>query len=141
MKAYDREAFNQLCILVKQEDEDARKWLMENGCRELAEFWDAIDGVEKSFSWLMENGFRPFAAAVDAISGDSKAKVWLLQSGHHEIAAFVEACNGSAAAVKWLVQHKEPGWLMVAKEISQKEKKKEKNFFQRLFSFGNPFGG
>jgi len=139
MRTYDKETFARLCKLIQQEDEESRNWLMNNGYRELAEFWDAIDGVEKSFSWLMENGHRPLAAAVDAISGNDKAKVWLLQSGYRQIAAFVDACSGSASAVNWLVQNREPGWIMVAKEISQKEKKKEKNFFARLFNFGNPF--
>ncbi len=139
MRNYDKEVFEKLILLVRNEDEGASKWLVENDYRELKEFWDACDGMEKSFKWLLENGYRQLAATVDALEGNDKAKVFLLNSGNRELAAFVEATTGSQKAVSWLLKYGHQGWVMVAKEFFDKEKKKDKNFFLTFLNFGNPF--
>ena len=139
MKNYDKEVFEKLILLIRKEDEIAGKWLVDKGYRELKEFWDACDGMEKSFRWLLENNFRQLAATVDAINGNDKAKVFLLSSGNGELAAFVEAANGSQKAISWLLKFNHQGWVMVAKEFFEKEKKKDKNFFSTFLNFGNPF--
>jgi len=139
MKSYDKEVFEKLILLVRNEDEEAGKWLIDNHYRELKEFWDACDGVERSFKWLLENGFMQLAATVDAINGNDKAKVFLLSSGNRELAAFVEATNGSQRAISWLLKYDHHGWVMVAKEFFELEKKKNNNFFSTFLNFGNPF--
>lgn len=139
MKTYEPIVFDHLILLVRDEDENARQWLRENGFPELTEFWDAVEGVEKSFRWLLENKQRPLAALVDAMNGDDKAKMFLITSGHRELAAFVDACDGKAGAVSWLVNTGQKGWLRLAQVIAAKEKKKEKNFFWNLLNLGNPF--
>jgi hypothetical protein len=139
MKSYDKEVFEKLILFVRNEDAEAENWLMDNGYRELKEFWDACEGVEKSFKWLFDSGYKQLAATVDALEGNDKAKVFLLSSGNRELAAFVEACSGSQKAVSWLLQYHHQGWVMVAKEIFDKEKKKSKNFFLNFLNFGNPF--
>ena len=139
MKNYDKEVFEKLILLVRNEDEIAGKWLIDQGCRELKEFWDACDGMEKSFKWLLENGFRQLAATVDALEGNDKAKVFLLSSGNGELAAFVEATAGCQKAISWLLQFNHQGWVLVAKEFFEKENKKNKNFFSTFLNFGNPY--
>lgn len=140
MKNYEHEVFEKLILLVRNEDAEARKWLMENDHRELAEWWDAVEGVEKSFRWLLTNNYRQLAAVVDALDGNDKAKVFLLASHNRELAAFVEACNGSQKAVQWLVSFKYNGWALLAKEIFEKEKKKDKGgFLGGLLNLGNPY--
>ncbi len=139
MKGYDKEVFEKFILFVRNEDKEAENWLMENDCRELKEFWDACEGIEPSFKWLFENGFKQLAATVDALDGNDKAKVFLLSSGNRELAAFVEATKGSQKAISWLLKYNHHGWVMVAKEIFEKEKKKERNFFWSFLNFGNPF--
>lgn len=139
MKNYDKEVFEKLILLVRNEDEIAGKWLIDQGCRELKEFWDACDGMENSFKWLLEHDYKQLAATVDALDGNDKAKVFLLASGNRELAAFVEATTGSQKAVSWLLKFNHHGWVMVARELFEKEKKKNKNFFLNFLNFGNPF--
>lgn len=139
MKNYDNEVFGKLILLVRNEDEECRKWLLENDHRELVEWWDAVEGMEKSFKWLLENNYRQLAASVDALEGNDKAKVFLLASGNRELAAFVEACSGSQKALQWLIGYKYNGWALLAKEIVEKEKKKDKGFLGGLFNLGNPY--
>lgn len=139
MKNYDKEVFEKLILLVRKEDKDAGQWLFDHGCRELREFWDACDGMEKSFRWLLENDFKQLAATVDAIEGNDKAKVFLLASGNRELAAFVEATTGSQKAIAWLLKYNHQGWVMVAREFFEKDKKKNNNFFSTFLNFGNPF--
>jgi hypothetical protein len=137
-KQYDKIAFEKLARVIRAEDKESEKWLDENDCRELREFWDACEGVEKSFKWLLENGHRPLAAVVDAMNGNDQAKVFLLSSGNRDLAALVEASDGSQKAVKFLLQTHNPGWIIVAKEIFQKRKKSEKSIWS-IFNLGNPF--
>jgi hypothetical protein len=138
MKSYENKAFEKLIILVRNENKDARAWLVENDYRELAEFWDALDGIEPAFKWLLNNNYRQLAATVDAMNGDDKAKVFLLKTGNRELAAFVEASEGSQNAVSWLLRGGHHGWVLLAKELFDRDKKKEKSFWS-LFNFGNPF--
>lgn len=139
MKAYPIEVFEHLALCARNNDEVAQQWLVENGYQEMSEFWDAFEGVEKSFKWLMENNYKPLAATVDAMAGDDKAKVFLITSGNRELAAFADACENKAAAVNWLIQFGHKGWILLAREISAREKKSEKGFFWNLLNFGNPF--
>lgn len=139
MKGYDKEVYEKLILLVRNDDKEAEQWLMDNGYRELKEFWDACEGVEKSFKWLMENDYKQLAATVDALDGNDKAKVFLLTSGNRELAAFVEAAAGSQKAISFLLRFNHHGWVMVAKEFFEFDKKKNKNFFWSLLNFGNPF--
>ena len=139
MKSYDKEIFEKLILLIRNNDKAAEQWLIENNCKELIEFWDACEGIEKSFKWLLDNGHKALAATVDAINENDKAKVFLLSSGNRELAAFVEASTGSQSAISWLLKNNHQGWVMVAKEIFDKEKKKDKNFFSTFLNFGNPF--
>lgn len=139
MISYPTAAWEQLLVLVRDEDADAREWLHEQGYRELAEFWDAIEGVERSFKWLMENGFLHFAATVDALNENDHAKVWLLQNGYRELAAFVDACADKKSAVMFLIKAGQKGLVLVAREITLKEKKKQKNFLWGFLNLGNPF--
>ncbi len=139
MKTYDKEVFEKLIRFIRKDDPDSAEWLMENGYRELKEFWDACEGVEKSFKWLMENGYKQLAATVDAIDGNDQAKVFLLSSGNRELAAFVDAAKGSQKAISWLLKFSHHGWVMVAKEIFDIDNKKEKSLFWSFLNFGNPF--
>ena len=138
MKKYDREVFEKLARVIRSDDSESEKWLVDNDCRELKEFWDACEGVEKSFRWLLDNNYRQLAATVDALNGNDQAKAFLLQSGNRELAAFVEACGGSQQAVNWLIKGGYPGWIIAAKEVHLKQKKKEKSFWS-IFNLGNPF--
>ncbi|MFM2207553.1 MAG: hypothetical protein RL213_1528 [Bacteroidota bacterium] len=139
LKKYPTEAFDHLVAAVRDKDESAQEWLASNGYPELYHFLDAIEDVEVSFRWLLDNGFRHFAAVVDGLSGKDQAKAWLIRSGYPALAAFIEACDGSAQAVKFLVNAGEKGWVLVAREINAREKKKQKNFFWNFLNFGNPF--
>jgi hypothetical protein len=139
MKSYDKEVYEKLILLIRNEDKQASEWLVTNGYQELKEFWDAYEGVEKSFKWLLENNYKQLAAAVDALNGNDKAKVFLLASGNRELAAFVEATSGSQNAVSWLLKYGHHGWVLVAREFFEKNKKKEKGFFSNFLNFGNPF--
>jgi hypothetical protein len=139
MRGYDKEVFENLILLVRNNDKESEAWLIDNGYQELKEFWDACEGVEISFKWLLENGYRQLAATVDALDGNDKAKVFLLSSGNRELAAFVEATSGSQKAISWLLKYNHHGWVMVAKEFFDIDKKKEKNFIWNLLNFGNPF--
>jgi hypothetical protein len=138
MKKYDKEVFEKLIRIIRTDDAECERWLDDNGYRELREFWDALEGVENSFKWLLNNGYRQLAAVVDAMNGNDQAKVFLLSSGNRELAAFVEATTGSQKAVSWLLKGGYGGWVMVAKEIHEKNKKKEKSFWS-IFNLGNPF--
>jgi len=139
MKEYNKDAYEKLILYIRNDDKIAEEWLINNRYQELKEFWDAVEGVEKSFKWLMENNFEPLAAVVDAMGGNDKAKVFLLNSGNRELAAFVEASTGSQKAISWLLKFKHHGWVMVAKEIFDRDKKQEKNLFWSFLNFGNPF--
>ena len=139
MKKYENIVFEKMILLVRNEDDASRKWLIENNCRELVEFWDSIEGLESAFRWLMENNYRQLAAVTDAFDGNNKAKLFLLASGNRELAAFVEACEGSEKAFQWLVNFKYFGWALLAKEIVEKDKKKDKGFLGGLLHFGNPY--
>jgi hypothetical protein len=138
MKEYDLPAFIKLCALIREE-EGARQWLIDNDCRELSEFWDAYENIEKSFTWLLENNHRELAALVDAFHGNDQAKFWLIQSGHRELAVLVDASDGNKTAVEWLLKSGHKGWLIVAREIYLWNKQNDKKGFWKLFDFGNPF--
>lgn len=139
MKNYDNEIFEKLILLVRNEDKECRKWLLDNGHRELVEWWDAVEGMEPAFQWLLKNNYPQLAATIDAMEGNDKAKVFLLASGNKELAAFSEACLGSSKALQWLISYKFKGWALLAKEISEKDKKKDKGFLGGLLNFGNPY--
>jgi len=138
MNEYNPAAFLKLCALIRGE-EGAQEWLMDNGHRELSEFWDALENVEKSFKWLLENNQRELAALVDAFHGNDNAKLWLIKNGYRELAAVIDASDGNKTAVEWLLKSGNKGWLMVAREIYLWNKKNEKKGFWKLFDFGNPF--
>ena len=140
MKNYSHETFEHLVLLVRKDDEIDRNWLLNNNNRELVEFCDAIDGMENSFKWLLDNNFRQLAATVDAYNGSDKAKLFLIKSGNRELAAFIDACDGSKTAISFLSKYDHKGWLLLAKEIFDKEDKKEKKgIWGMLFNLGNPF--
>ena len=140
MKNYSHETFEHLVLLVRKDDDMDREWLLNNDHRELVEFWDAIDGMENSFKWLMKNDFRQLAATVDAYNGNDKAKLFLIKSGNRELAAFISACDGNQSAIAYLSKTDHKGWLLLAKEIFDKEAKKEKKgIWSTLFNLGNPF--
>ncbi|MCC7232254.1 MAG: hypothetical protein IT242_04875 [Bacteroidia bacterium] len=139
MNNYEKDEFEHLILLIRTGKKEHREWLLENNCRELVEFWDACEGDEPAFKWLLENHHRPLAAAVDAMFANDKAKAWLLTSGNRELAAFVDACDGAATAVTWLMKTGNKGWVMVAKEIHEKDKKKNGSFIWTFLNFGNPF--
>ena len=86
MKEYDNMALLKLCSLMREEP-GAQEWLIENNCRELYEFWEAYQQVEKSFKWLLENNHRELAALVDAFHGNDTAKVFLVKSGRRDLVA------------------------------------------------------
>ena len=136
MKEYEPIALKKLSAHLKKE-EGASEWLIENGYRELPEFWDAVSGIEKSFQWLKSNGFVHFAAMADALHGNAKARAWLIQHGFRELAAVSDAADGNKIAVALLLKLQEPDWLNVAKAMYDFFKKKEK---RSIFNFGNPFG-
>jgi hypothetical protein len=135
MKEYEPIALKKLSALIKKED-NAQEWLIENDCRELAEFWDAALGIEKAFQWLKNNGFVHFAAMVDALHGNAQARAWLIQHGYRVLAAVSDAADGSKIAVALLLKLQETDWLNVAKAMYDFFKKKEK---KSIFNFGNPF--
>jgi hypothetical protein len=139
MKGYDKEVFEKLILLIRNKDKEAEQWLIDEGYQELREFWDACEGMEKSFRWLLDNNYQQLAATVDALNGNDPAKAYLLKSGNRELAAFVEATTGSQKAISWLLQFKHHGWVMVAKEFFDIEKKNEKSFIWNFLNFGNPF--
>ena len=139
LKKYPNEAFDALIRTVRDKDDAAQRWLLDNGYPELYHLWDAIEGVEPSFQWLMKNGYRHLAAVVDGLSGKDSAKAWLITSGYPALAAFVDACEGGAKAVQFLIRFGEKGWVLLAREIHAREKKKNKNFFWSILNFGNPF--
>jgi len=139
MKRYEKDTIDKLCQVIRSNDKDSEKWLVDNGFQELKEFWDAVEGVESSFRWLLDNHYRQLAATGDALNGNDQAKVFLLSSGNRELAAFVEASDGSQQAVSWLLKYNHPGWVRVAKEIYEREKKRKKNPFWNFLNFGNPF--
>jgi len=138
LKEYDIQALSHLAAMIRGE-KGAQEWLMGNGYRELAEFWDAYFGIEKSFKWLLENGHPHLAAAVDAASGSDKAKLWLLKSGYRELSAIVDAAEGNKAAVAFLMQSKYKGWVGVAHEIHEFYRKKNKKGIWSFFNLGNPY--
>ncbi len=138
MKEYDLKALQKLCAAIREE-EGAQKWLVDNGYRELSEFWDAYENVEKSFVWLKDNGFIHFAALVDAMSGNETAKAWLIQNKFVTLGILTDAAEGNKSAVDWLMKARESGWVMVAKAIYDYENKKKKKGFWNIFSFGNPY--
>ena len=138
MKKYDSAALLRLCVYI-QGEEVAGQWLKDNGHRELYEFWEAYEKVEKSFRWLLENNHKELAALVDGLHGDDRAKLFLLKGGHRELAALIDASSGSKPAVEWLIRFGHKGWLAVAREIFVWNKKHEKKGFWKIFDFGNPF--
>jgi hypothetical protein len=138
MRTYEIAPLLKLCALIRDE-KNAREWLMENGYRELAEFWDAYENVEKSFQWLMQNNHRELAALVDAFHGEDHAKVWLLKNGYRELGALLDASEGNKVAVLFLLKSGNKGWLAVARELYVWNKKNQKKGFWSIFDFGNPF--
>jgi len=140
MKNYSDEVFGRMVMIVRKDNDLDREWMINNGHRELLEFWDAIENMEGSFKWLLENNFKQLAAAVDAIHGDDKAKLFLMKCGERDLAAFVDACSGSKTAISFLLKQDQKGWLLVAKEIYDKDAKAEKGgIWGMLFNLGNPF--
>ena len=138
MKKYELPVLLKLCATIR-EDATARQWLMENEFRELIEFWDASEHVEKSYKWLLENNHRELAALADGLHGDDKAKVFLIRSGHQELAVFIDAAEGNKTAIDWLIKFNHKHWLAVAIEIYQWNKKNEPKGFWSIFNIGNPF--
>jgi hypothetical protein len=139
MRDYPIEALNKLSAAIRNE-EDAQQWLVDNGYRELSEFWDAYEEVEKSFQWLKNNGYLQFAALIDAMSGNVTAKTWLLRNDYRWLAAFADAAEGNKTAIDYLITTPEKLWLTVAKTIYDYEKKKKKRgFLSTLFNLGNPY--
>jgi hypothetical protein len=139
LRTYPIEAFESLAKAIRNDDESEQKLLVLHGFPELSHFWDALEGVEPSFRWLLENDFRHLAAIVDGLTGKDTAKVWLLKSGYPVLAAFIDAAQGNASAVKMLLKGNHKGWIVVARAIHDKQKKKDKNMFWGLLNFGNPF--
>ncbi len=139
MKYYPEEAYDKLILLIKDEDKESRQWLISHDMREWVEFWDAYEGIEKSFKWLMENGFRHLAATIDSASGQETAKVWLLRSGHRELAAFTDAISGNKTAISWLIRLNQKGLIRLAHELYLHKKKNEKKGIWSFLNFGNPF--
>ena len=140
MKKYEDIVFEKMIHLVRNDNAEARTWLIDNDCEELVQWWDAVERVEKSFQWLIDHKYLQLAAIVDAYDENDKAKVFLLASGNRELAAFVEASLGSKKAMMWLIKYHHNGWALLAKEIYEKDKKKDSGgFFGAFFSLGNPF--
>jgi hypothetical protein len=139
IKEYSDEVYTELIKLVRDDDKNSSKWLLDNNYREWVEFVNAYDGNEDSFQWLMQNGYRAFAATVDALSGTDNAKVFLVKSGHRDLIAFVDASRGNKTAVQWLIKYKFKGLIQLAHEIYVRNKKEEKKGFWGLLNFGNPF--
>jgi len=53
MNEYDSTALLKLCALIRGE-EDAQQWLVDNGYRELSEFWDAVENLESLLSGCLK---------------------------------------------------------------------------------------
>lgn len=137
MKHYPVEALSHLAAAIRDE-KGAQQWLVDNGYRELSEFWDAYVGIEKSFKWLLASGFRHFAATVDAASGNDQAKLWLIKSGYRELSAIVDASEGNKVAVAFLLNSDYKDWVGITHEIFEYNKRKKKGFWN-ILNFGNPF--
>lgn len=137
MVDYPGIAIEKWCDYISGND-DAGKWLLENNFRELAEFWNAYENIEKSFQWLKNNGFLYFAACIDAMSHNSKAKLWLIKYGYTDLAAFCDASEGKQHAVSILLQNEKYQLVKVASVIYSHQRKKKKSFW-KIFDFGNPF--
>ena len=138
LKDYDINALSHFAAMVREE-KGAQEWLVENGYRELSEFWDAYTGIEKSFKWLLENGYKHLAAAVDAASGQDKAKLWLIANGYRELALFISATEGNKAAVAVLLKSQYKGLVGVSHEIYEYNRKRSKGL-RGFFNTLNPFG-
>lgn len=138
MKDYSDTAIEKWCDYIGG-SENAGKWLIENNFRELAEFWDAYENIEKSFQWLKNNGFIHLAACIDAMNQNSKAKLWLFRYGYTELAAFCDASEGKQQAISILLQSEKYQLVKVAKAIYSSGRKKKKKSFWNIFDFGNPF--
>ena len=140
MKTYSDETFEHMVLLVRKDENLDREWLLNNNCRELVEFFDALEGMENSFKWLLENNYRQLAATVDGFNGNDKAKLFLVKTGNRDLAAFIDACDGSKSAIAYLIKQDEKGWLLLAKEFFDRQAKKEKGgIWSTLFNLGNPF--
>lgn len=138
MREYKIPELLKLCAFIRNE-EGSQQWLIDNGFRELSEFWDAFENVEKSFKWLIENNHRELAATVDGLHGKDQAKAWLIKSDHRELAALIDASDGNKTAVLFLLKAGFKPWLAVAREIYLWNKKNQKKGFWSIFDFGNPF--
>ncbi len=138
MREYDDFSLLKLCAAIRGE-EGAQEWLIDNGYKELSEFWDAFEDMEKSFTWLLENNHRELAALIDGFRGQDDAKMWLIKSGHRELSALIDASEGNKAAVLFLLKSGNKGWLAVAREIYGWNQKNKKKGFWSIFDFGNPF--
>ena len=138
MNEYPPVAIQNWCAYISG-NEEARTWLVENNYRELAEFWDAYENVEKSFRWLNENGFVQLAACIDAKSENDKAKAWLMRFGYAELAACCDASRGNQQAVSVLVSGGYDQLVIVAKTIFDTNHKRKKKSFWSIFDFGNPY--
>ena len=134
---YPAPAIDKWCDYING-NEEASKWLIENNFRELAEFWDAYENIEKSFQWLKNNGFIHFAACIDTMNHNSKAKLWLIRYGYSDLAAFCDASEGQKDAISILLQSKKYDLIKVAKTIFGNQKKKKRSIWN-IFDFGNPF--
>jgi len=137
MKDYPDEVIEKLCEYING-NEFAATWLIENNFRELAEFWDAYENIEKSFQWLKDNGYPHLAACIDTMNHNSKAKLWLMQYGYSDLAVFCDASEGKQQAVSILLKNQNYQLLKVANTIFTHQKKKKKSFW-RIFDLGNPF--
>jgi len=134
---YPETAIEKWCEYISGNN-DAGTWLIENNFRELVEFWDAYDNIEKSFQWLKNNGFLHLAACIDTLNHNSKAKLWLIKYGYSELAAFCDASEGNQEAVSILLQNEKYQLVKVAKTIFSYQKKRKRSFW-KIFDFGNPF--
>lgn len=100
-------------------NKDLRKWLLENGYKELGMFVYALRNKDDAKDWLMKNGSEHLAATISGAEGNKGAVEWLEKYKFDILAKTAMVGDGDEAAFKWLVKNGHREMAMVAKNIQQ----------------------
>jgi hypothetical protein len=125
-------------IEAAYDDDEALKWLLQNGYPELAAVKEAVICRETGpMTWLARYKKDALLLFVKAVLGNFNAIQRLLEMKEPLLAAAANAVRGDADALQWLRNNGFPAWADVSQAIQFNLPSRRKNVSYNTYSWDN----
>jgi hypothetical protein len=91
--------------------------LISNGYPELGLFTFALRNQDQARKWLLDNGFPHLMALINGAEGNKGAILWLEKYKLDIMARMARATDNDDEAMAWLQRHPQPEWFIIAQKM------------------------